>query len=161
MQHYFSRSIRTAVQYAMVIIASAAAPPLLYGVWLLARVFLVDYFTIPTKSMCPTLLRHQFRHDYYFMAGDNVVNSADSRYWGLVPEEYVIGVMEWAVRDKKIHRVRDNISCRLELQHANTLVINYICPKKCKNRVLSCKNRVKQSCGARIRLRIKDLDKIV
>ena len=78
MQHYFSSSIRTAVKYAMVIIASAAAPPLLYGVWLLARVFLTDYFTIPTKSMCPTLLRHQFRHDYYFMAGDNVVNSADS-----------------------------------------------------------------------------------
>ena len=86
----------------MVIIASAAAPPLLYGLWLLARVFLTNYFTIPTESMCPTLQRHQFRHDYYFMAGDNVVNSADSRYWRLVPEEYVIGVMEWAVRDKKI-----------------------------------------------------------
>lgn len=32
MQHYFSSSIRTAVQYDMVIIASAAAPPLLYAV---------------------------------------------------------------------------------------------------------------------------------
>ena len=41
------------------------------------------------------------------MAGDNVVNSADSRYWGLVPEEYVIGVIEWIVRDKKIHRVEE------------------------------------------------------
>ncbi len=26
------------------------------------------------------------------MAGDNVMNSNDSRYWGLVPEEFIIGV---------------------------------------------------------------------
>ena len=47
--------VKAAMKYAMVIIASAAAPPLLYGVCLLARVFLIDYFTIPTESMCPTL----------------------------------------------------------------------------------------------------------
>lgn len=35
---------------------------------------------------------HTFCHDYYFMAGDNVCDSNDSRYWGLVPEEYVVGV---------------------------------------------------------------------
>lgn len=29
--------------------------PLLYGAWLLTRVFVMDYFTIPTESMCPTL----------------------------------------------------------------------------------------------------------
>ena len=286
MQHILTSRVKAAMKYAMVIIASAAAPPLLYGVWLLVRVFLMDYFTIPTESMCPTLqpgdkviankltlggriytdfdfdlagqelksfrlkglrrirhndivvfnfpnhggklsfiinnvfckraiglpgdsvsavdghyrnnnfsgalglkaeqdrlqqmpdsliwgfwlppyedtgwnlknfgpiyiprrgdvvsvtakeaavyqillewelgkavtwdwqegkayadgkplARHRFQHDYYFMAGDNVVNSADSRYWGLVPEEYVIGVIEWIVRDKKIHRVEE------------------------------------------------------
>ena len=26
------------------------------------------------------------------MAGDNVMNSNDSRYWGLVPKEFIIGV---------------------------------------------------------------------
>lgn len=36
---------------------------------------------------------HIFTHDYYFMAGDNVSNSNDSRYWGLVPEEYIVGVV--------------------------------------------------------------------
>ncbi len=286
MQQVLTPRAKAAVKYAMVIIASAAAPPLLYGVWLLARVFLADYFTIPTESMCPTLqpgdkviankltlggriytdfdfdlagqelksfrlkglrrirhndivvfnfpnhdgklnfiinnvfckraiglpgdsvsavnghyrnnnfsgalgieaeqerlrqmpdtliwgywlppyhdtgwnlknfgpvyiprrgdvisvhakeaalyqlllewelgktvtwdwqedkayaggkplLRHQFQHDCYFMAGDNVANSADSRYWGVVPEEYVIGVIEWVIRDKKIHRVAE------------------------------------------------------
>ena len=37
--------------------------------------------------------RHIFKHNYYFCAGDNVCNSDDSRYWGLVPEEYIIGIV--------------------------------------------------------------------
>jgi len=37
---------------------------------------------------------HTFTHDYYFMAGDNVCDSKDSRYWGLVPEEYIVGVVK-------------------------------------------------------------------
>lgn len=36
---------------------------------------------------------HRFKHDYYFMAGDNVLNSSDSRYWGLVPDDYIIGIV--------------------------------------------------------------------
>lgn len=46
--------------------------------------------------------RHTFTHNYYFMAGDNVGNSADSRYFGVVPEEYVIGIASAVVRDFKI-----------------------------------------------------------
>ncbi len=37
--------------------------------------------------------RHVFLHNYYFMAGDNVLDSYDSRYWGLVPEDYIIGIV--------------------------------------------------------------------
>ena len=37
--------------------------------------------------------KHQFKHNYYFCAGDNVLDSDDSRYWGLVPEEYIIGIV--------------------------------------------------------------------
>lgn len=37
--------------------------------------------------------RHAFKHGYYFMCGDNVLSSDDSRYWGLVPEEYILGVV--------------------------------------------------------------------
>ena len=34
---------------------------------------------------------YRFQKNYYFMAGENVMNSSDSRYWGLVPEEYIVG----------------------------------------------------------------------
>ena len=41
---------------------------------------------------------HRFKHNFYFMAGDNVFDSYDSRNWGLVPEEYIVGVVEWVFR---------------------------------------------------------------
>jgi signal peptidase I len=34
---------------------------------------------------------YRFTHDYYFMAGDYVQDSFDSRYWGLVPDDYIAG----------------------------------------------------------------------
>lgn len=36
--------------------------------------------------------RYRFRDDYYFVAGDNGVSSFDSRYFGFVPEDYIVGV---------------------------------------------------------------------
>ncbi len=35
---------------------------------------------------------YQLRKNYYFVAGDQGENSQDSRYWGLLPEEYIVGV---------------------------------------------------------------------
>ena len=37
------------------------------------------------------LTHYEFKKDYYFVAGDNGENSQDSRYWGLLPEEYIVG----------------------------------------------------------------------
>ena len=34
---------------------------------------------------------YTFLKNYYFTAGDNVLSSQDSRYWGLLPEEYIVG----------------------------------------------------------------------
>ena len=37
--------------------------------------------------------RHTFQHDYYFAFGDNSLDSNDSRYWGFIPEDFIIGIV--------------------------------------------------------------------
>jgi signal peptidase I len=65
---------------------------------------------------------YTFKMDYYWMQGDNRHNSADSRYWGFVPEDHIVGkpIVIWlsmdpdrgglgAIRWNRLFRLVDNI----------------------------------------------------
>jgi signal peptidase I len=48
-----------------------------------------------------TITSYTFKQDYYFMMGDNRHHSADSRYWGFVPANHIVGkaVFVWMSLD--------------------------------------------------------------
>ena len=58
---------------------------------------------------------YTFQMDYFFMMGDNRHNSADSRFWGFVPEDHIIGKprLIWLSMDKEYGKIRWNRMFRI------------------------------------------------
>jgi len=40
-----------------------------------------------------SVTNHTFIYNYYFAFGDNSLDSNDSRYWGFIPEDFIIGIV--------------------------------------------------------------------
>lgn len=53
---------------------------------------------------------YRFKHDYYFMEGDNALASYDSRFWGLLPDDFIwgIGRFIWFSQEPKTWAIRWN-----------------------------------------------------
>ena len=56
------------------------------------------------------ITEYRFLENYYFVGGDNMENSEDSRYWGLLPEAYIVGVATriWKSVDPMTDEIRWN-----------------------------------------------------
>ena len=60
---------------------------------------------------------YHFRENYYFVGGDYMENSKDSRYWGLLPEPYIVGVATriWKSVDRSTGKIRwDRVMKKIE-----------------------------------------------
>lgn len=61
---------------------------------------------------------YTFNMDYYWLVGDNRHNSADSRFWGFVPEDHIVGraMFVWLSLDKNknfLNKIRFNKTFRV------------------------------------------------
>ena len=69
------------------------------------------------QKLDPRIVSYTFQKNYYFVAGDRIEDSQDSRYWGFLPEEFIVGkaTFIWRSMNPQTRGVRwDRICSRIE-----------------------------------------------
>lgn len=69
------------------------------------------------QKLDPRIVSYTFQKNYYFVAGDRIEDSQDSRYWGLLPEEFIVvkATFIWRSMNPQTRGVRwDRICSRIE-----------------------------------------------
>ena len=69
------------------------------------------------QKLDPRIVSYTFQKNYYFVAGDRIEDSQDSRYWGLLPEEFIVGkaTFIWRSMNPQTREIRwDRICSRIE-----------------------------------------------
>ncbi len=68
--------------------------------WETGKKLSIDNSTNVSLNNLP-IMNYSFQSNYYFAAGDRIEDSKDSRFWGLFPEEFIVGkaIMVWKSND--------------------------------------------------------------
>ncbi len=69
------------------------------------------------QKLDPRIVSYTFQKNYYFVAGDRIEDSQDSRYWGLLPKEFIVGkaTFIWRSMNPQTREIRwDRICSRIE-----------------------------------------------
>ena len=66
------------------------------------------------QKLDPRIVSYTFQKNYYFVAGDRIEDSQDSRYWGLLPEEFIVGkaILIWISINLRTREIRWDRICR-------------------------------------------------
>jgi len=72
--------------------------------------------------------KYTFKQNYYFMMGDNRHNSLDSRYWGFVPQDHIVGkpVFVWLSRGEREGLRTDRMMSFVSPDGLSKSYLNYV-----------------------------------
>ena len=63
---------------------------------------IIEYET--GEVLSEQMFEYTFNKNYFYVVGDNVIDSYDSRYWGFIPEDYIIGIVHINTKKRRMKK---------------------------------------------------------